>query len=605
MSAVITATDLAMAFNCIILLFLIHQLKAEVTPLEFYPGERIALIQLREAVKSPVIDLHSIWIGPPCHNSDSNWVGITCSNSHVISIVLNDFQLRGELPSTFLQNITYLKLLSFRNNSLLGPLPSLSGLVHLDFVYLSHNLFTSSIPLDYITLPNLIALELQENILTGNIPPFDQPTLTDFNVSYNSLQGAIPQTPTLQKFSSSVYYNNLQLCGKPLANACPPPPINASPPSNRPKAKKKLSVWNIILIAVSTALLPFLVMLVFVCYFRKMSLLNGHETDDDKSGDLAEKKMKNTGGEPDPERRVELQFFDKERPMFDLDDLLRASAELMGKGKLGSTYKVNIETGSTIAVKRLKEMNGLEKKAFVQQMQLLGKMRHENLVGIVSFYYSKEEKLVVYEYVPCDGSLYELLHEARGTAGRFPLSWSTRLSIVKGVAEGLAYLHESLPSHKVPHANLKSSNILVSHHSNSNNNQIYLTDFGFLPLLTTRKAALDKLSVGRSPEFVHGKKLTHKADVYCFGIVLLEVITGRLVPPQRHDDTSMDDLSDWVRSVVDNDWSTDILDLEILATKEAHSEMLKLAEIALECTSEEPEKRPKMDQVLTWIKSIK
>ncbi|KAF5193701.1 Pollen receptor-like kinase [Thalictrum thalictroides] len=584
-----------------ILLFLIHQLTAEVTPLEFYPGERDALIQLREAVKSPVIDLHSIWIGPPCHNSNSNWVGITCYNSHVISIVLDDFQLRGELPSTFLQNITYLRLLSFRNNSLLGPLPSLAGLLHLNFIYLSHNLFTSSIPLDYITLPNLIALELQKNILSGNIPPFNQPTLTDFNVSYNSLQGPIPQTPTLQKLPSSAYYNNLQLCGKPLPNPCPAPPVNAPPPWNQTKAKKKLTVWSIILIAVSTALLPFLVVLVLVCYFRKTGLLNGQETEDDKSGDLAEKKMKNT----DPERRVELEFFDKEKPMFDLDDLLRASAELMGKGKLGSTYKVNIEQGSTIAVKRLKEMNGLEKKAFVQQMQLLGKMRHENLVRIVSFYYSKEEKLVVYEYVPCDGSLFELLHEGRGTAGRFPLSWNTRLSIVKGVAEGLLYLHESLPSHKVPHANLKSSNILVSHHSNSNNNQIYLTDYGFLPLITSRKAALDKLSVGRSPEFTHGKKLTHKADVYCFGIVLLEIITGRRVPPQRQDDTSLDDLSDWVRSVVDNDWSTDILDLEISATKEDHNEMLKLAEIALECTSEEPEKRPKMNQVLTRIKSIK
>lgn len=192
--------------------------------------------------------------------------------------------------------------------------------------------------------------------------------------------------------------------------------------------------------------------------------------------------------------------------------------------------------------------------------------------------------------------------ESRESAGRMAFSWTSRLSIVKEVAEGLVYLHESLASHKVPHANLKSSNILICH--NSNSIQVYLTEFGFLPLLTSRKAALETLSVGRCPEFVQGKKLTHKADVYCFGIVLLEVLTGRRVPPQENTDTSTDDLSDWVRSVVDNDWSTDILDLEIIETKDAHHDMLKLAEIALDCTIVEPDKRPKISQVLTRIQNI-
>lgn len=108
-------------------------------------------------------------------------------------------------------------------------------------------------------------------------------------------------------------------------------------------------------------------------------------------------------------RAVELEFIDKGRPVFDLDDLLMASAELMGKGKVGSTYKATLESGSVVAVKRLKEMNGLRKKEFVQQLMLLGKMRHENLVEIISFYYTKEEKLIVYEYVP-HGSLFEHLH---------------------------------------------------------------------------------------------------------------------------------------------------------------------------------------------------
>lgn len=111
----------------------------------------------------------------------------------------------------------------------------------------------------------------------------------------------------------------------------------------------------------------------------------------------------------DPERSVELEFFDKEMPAFDLDDLLRSSAAVLGKGTLGTSYKTTLETGQDLVVKRLKDMSELSKKDFLQQMQLLGKKRHENLVRIVSFYYSKDEKLVVYEFVP-DGTLFELLH---------------------------------------------------------------------------------------------------------------------------------------------------------------------------------------------------
>jgi hypothetical protein len=126
-----------------------------------------------------------------------------------------------------------------------------------------------------------------------------------------------------------------------------------------------------------------------------------------------------------------------------------------------------------------------------------------------------------------------------------------------------------------------------------------------LPLLPSRKLS-ERLAVGRSPEFCQGKKLTHKADVYCFGIILLEVITGKIpggTSPEGNYEKA-DDLSDWVRMVVNNDWSTDILDVEILASREGHNEMMKLTEIALQCTDMAPEKRPKMSEVLIRIEEI-
>lgn len=200
------------------------------------------------------------------------------------------------------------------------------------------------------------------------------------------------------------------------------------------------------------------------------------------------------------------------------------------------------------------------------------------------------------------GACMDPMLENRGV-GRVPLDWVTRLSIIKDIAKGLTFLHQSLPSHKVPHANLKSSNVLVIQR-NSQTYHLKLTDFGFLPLVPSRKYNED-LAIGKSPEFAQGKKLSQKSDVYCFGIILLEVITGRIpgeISPGN--DETMDDLSDWVRMVVNNDWSTDILDVEILAAKEDHDEMLKLTKIALDCTDLTPEKRPKMIQVLTRIEEI-
>ncbi|OIW03558.1 hypothetical protein TanjilG_30978 [Lupinus angustifolius] len=295
-----------------------------------------------------------------------------------------------------------------------------------------------------------------------------------------------------------------------------------------------------------------------------------------------------------------LKFSNKKLEAFDIDDLFRASAKLLGNENLGITYKVTLENGANVVVKRLNYMNELSKKDFLHQMQLLGKMWHENLVQIFSFYFSQDQKLVIYELIP-HGTLFELLHESRDI-GRITLDWTTRLAIIKDIAKGLNFLHHSLSSHKVPHANLKSSNVLISYDSHGYHSK--LTDYGFLRLHPAKKVA-SKLAISKSPEFVQGKKLTHKTDVYCFGIIVLEIIT-RKVPGQilGEIEETTSDLSDWVRTVVNNAWSTDIFDLEILAEKEGHNAMLKLTELALQCTDMVSKKRPKMSAVLRRIEEI-
>lgn len=191
--------------------------------------------------------------------------------------------------------------------------------------------------------------------------------------------------------------------------------------------------------------------------------------------------------------------------------------------------------------------------------------------------------------------------ENRGP-GRVPLAWDTRLSIIKDIAKGLSFLHQSLSSQKVPHANLKSSNVLISR--SNQNFCAKLADFGFFPLLSPRKS-LENLAIGRTPELSQGKKLTHKADIYCFGIIILELMTGRIPGETMDDDQVMaSDLSEWVKETVHGEWSTDVLDVEIFAAKEGHDDMLKLIEIALECTDLVPERRPEVCELLRRIEGI-
>lgn len=373
---------------------------------DYIPNERDGLLQLRDSTTSSA-NLHQNWTGPPCIGDFTRWLGITCSNWHVVHLVLDGIQLTGSLPPSFLLNLTFLTHLSLNNNSIFGPLPTLTNLVHLQNIFLSLNRFTGSIPHHYTQLPNLKTLELQLNYIDGEIPAFNQTSLSDFNVSYNHLQGLIPSTVTLGEFPNTSFDHNPDLCGFPLQ------PCQVLPPAPAPEQDNKnkiAAVWIIILIAVGAVLIPFVIVLIFLCYYNRKQTGSGElSTGDTSAAAAVVAKMHHFRRVEEPERREELEFFERNIAMFDLDDLLRASAEVLGKGQHGTTYKASLELSGVFAVKRVRNMNELGKKEFIQQMQVLGKLRHDNLAKIISFYYSKDEKLVIYEYVP-DGNLFQLLH---------------------------------------------------------------------------------------------------------------------------------------------------------------------------------------------------
>ncbi|KAG4143425.1 hypothetical protein ERO13_D06G187400v2 [Gossypium hirsutum] len=290
-----------------------------------------------------------------------------------------------------------------------------------------------------------------------------------------------------------------------------------------------------------------------------------------------------------------LFFFEGCSYNFDLEDLLKASAEVLGKGSYGTTYKAALEEGTQVVVKRLKEV-AVGKKEFEQQMEVVNRVgRHPNVVPLRAYYYSKDEKLLVYNYMPA-GSLFALLHGNR-TSERTPLDWDTRMKIALGTARGIANIHTE-GGGKFTHGNIKSSNVLLSDELEACVSDAGLTPLMNAPLTTSRIVGY------RAPEVIETRKITQKSDVYSFGVLLLEMLTAKApLQPSGQDDVV--DLPRWVRSVVREEWTAEVFDVELLRFQTFQEEMVQMLQIALTCVAKTPDMRPTMDEAIRMIEDVR
>ncbi|CAK9160476.1 unnamed protein product [Ilex paraguariensis] len=586
-------------------LLCIRAIAVEEPPIGSQGEDREALLALKSEFNNSFLDdnwTSLIWN----MNNTPNWYGIQCLNGRVTGILLENMSLTGEIKADALVNLIELSILSFKNNSISGNLMDFSKNQKLREIDLSGNQFDGSISTSLLSLNLLESLQLQDNRLTGSIPDFHLPNLRKFNVSNNDLSGPIPNA--LQSFNyNSSYEGNKDLCGPPSPTDCDSTNTEASKANNSNGSTSRFAAILIVVDVVGLIVIFFL----FIVYCKKSRRLKKQmerlerlnlvvkeeEKKDETQIEITEERSRIIQGE---QEKGKLTFMDDHEMQFELADLLKASADGLGKGNFGSCYKAVVNDGLAVVVKRLRDLKPLSSDEFVKQLILIADLKHPNLLPLLAYYYSNDEKLLMNRFA-LNGNVYNRLHGGKGTKDRIPFRWSSRLAVARGVARALEYLHLNHKSQTivVPHGNLKSSNVLLDE-----NNMVLVSDYGFT-LLVAPPLAAQRMTSYKSPEYQTYKKVSRKSDVWSYGCLLLELLTGRIPINSAPQGINGVELCSWVHRAVREEWTAEIFDVEISVQRVANNGMVRLLQIALKCCDKSPEKRPEMSEVVREIDNIK
>ncbi|OVA09487.1 Protein kinase domain [Macleaya cordata] len=563
-----------MAFHLFLLCFSLY---SSTLSLSYEPRnqEVEALISIRRALNDPhgVLNNWDEDSVDPC-----SWAMITCSPDNlVIGLGAPSQNLSGTLSGR-IGNLTNLRQVLLQNNNISGGIPlELGELPKLQTLDLSNNLFSGVVPETLGQLNTLQYLRLNNNSLSGAFPVSlaKIPQLAFLDLSFNNLSGPVPKFPA-RTFN---IVGNPLICGSRSTEGCSgtanPVSLSFSLGSSQRKSKtQKLAVAIGVSVSSSTLLLLAIGLLFWWRKFQKnQTVLN--------INDKQEEGLINLGN---------LRHFTLRELQLATENF--SPKNILGQGGFGNVYKGRLGDGTIVAVKRLKDVTGSTGELqFKTEVEMISLAVHRNLLRLLGFCATSNERLLVYPYMS-NGSVASRLK------GKPTLDWNTRKRIALGAGRGLLYLHEQCDP-KIIHRDVKAANVLLDDYC-----EAIVGDFGLAKLLDHADSHVTTAvrgTVGHiAPEYLSTGQSSEKTDVFGFGILLLELITGMRALEFGKSVNQKGAVIEWVKKI-QQDKKVEVLVDKDLGSNYDRIEVGEMVQVALLCTQYLPAHRPKMSEVVRML----
>ncbi|KAM0875459.1 hypothetical protein ACQ4PT_036776 [Festuca glaucescens] len=512
---------------------------------------------------------------------------------YLIRLDLSRNQLGGEIP-TSVKKLPHLELLSLSHNLLNGTIPDDINQLHsLKVLDLSSNLLAGEIPRALADLANLTDLFLDNNKLTGEIPAelANVASLTKFNVSFNNLSGPVPTNSSAVGCDSVIGNPLLQSChmytlvvpsagqqGRGLnSNDNDTAPVD---PQNQGD-NSSFNAIEIASITSATAIVAVLLaLIVLFIYTRKC---------------VPCMSARSSG-------RREVIIFQEIGVPITYETVVRATgtfnaSNCIGSGGFGATYKAEISPGVLVAIKRLSVGRFQGAQQFHAEIKTLGRLRHPNLVTLVGYHLGESEMFLIYNYLP-GGNLERFIQER----SKRPVGWKRLHKIALDIAKALAYLHDTCVP-RILHRDVKPNNILLD-----TNHNAYLSDFGLARLLGNSETHATTGVAGTfgyvAPEYAMTCRVSDKADVYSYGVVLMELISDKkALDPSFSPYGNGFNIVAWACMLLRQGRGREFF-VDGLWEVGPHDDLIEVLHLAVICTVESLSVRPTMKQVVQRLKQL-
>ncbi|KAL3527430.1 hypothetical protein ACH5RR_012086 [Cinchona calisaya] len=522
------------------------------------------------------------WKGnDPC----ADWFGITCNNGNITTVNFENMGLTGTISSGF------------------ALLKSLQRLV------LANNNLTGTIPEDLTTLSSLSELDVSNNNLYGKVPSFRNNLIVKTNGNPNigkKSNSTSPRTSSQGTSDSSSSGSDGSLL------------------HGRRKSRNRVGIVIFSIIG-SIFVLCLIGIAAFCLYRSKQKHFNRvrspnaivvhphHSGSDNESVKITVAGSSVSVGAISDTHTIatsetsDIQMVEAGNMHISVQILKNVTnnfseENILGQGGFGTVYKGALHDGTEIAVKRMESgvLTAKRLDEFKSEITVLTKVRHRHLVALIGYCLDGNEKLLVYEYMPQGTLTRHLLNWA--SEGLKPLGWTKRLTIALDVARGVEYLH-GLAHQSFIHRDLKPSNILLG-----DDMRAKVGDFGLVRLAPEGKGSIETRIAGTfgylAPEYAVTGRVTTKVDVFSFGVILMELITGRKALDESQTEESVH-LVTWFRRVhLNKDMFRKAIDPTIDLNEETLASINTVAELAGHCCAREPYQRPEMGHAVNVLSSL-